>query len=72
MIRKGIRPNGASPARRASEGQSAGFMEVMKSRQRDDHSTCSFGASCRGSRMTTTFSTWRVLLTLEFCFEWGV
>lgn len=72
MIRNGIKPNGASPARRASDRDSAGLIDVTKSRQREDHSTCSFGRSCRGSRNRTTFPTWRVWLTLEICFGRGL
>ena len=45
MMRKGMSPNGASPARRRSERARAGRIEPTNSRQRGDHSTSNLGAS---------------------------
>src|ERR1051326_3868640 len=66
MIRKGIRPKGASPARRESERESAGLMELRNSSQREDHSTSSLGASWATCAMAgATSSSWRVSITLN-------
>ena len=46
MMRKGMRPNGASPARRASERAKAGPIELTKSCQREDQSTSNLGVAC--------------------------
>ncbi len=46
MMRKGIRPNGASPARRASERPIAGPMAVTNSSQREVHAIVNRGGSC--------------------------
>jgi hypothetical protein len=43
MMRSGINPKGASPARRRSERARAGPIDPTNSRQGDDHSTSSLG-----------------------------
>ena len=43
MMRRGINPKGASPARRRSERRSAGRIEVTNSCQGDDQATNSLG-----------------------------
>src|SRR5579864_640055 len=69
MMRKGIRPNGASPASRASERVSAGLMEPTNSSQREDHFTSNFGVA---SRVWTVSSSSRVGLMREADYNpWG-
>src|ERR1700745_2730061 len=69
MIRKGIRPNGASPASRASDRVKAGLMEPTNSSQREDHFTSNFGVA---SRVGTASSSSRVGLMREAeCNPWG-
>jgi hypothetical protein len=55
-MRRGTNPKGASPARRDSERLSAGPSEDRNSRQREDHSTISVGASW----VWTVSSSWSV------------
>src|ERR1041384_3810225 len=65
MIRKGISPKGASPARRDSDRESAGLMEPRNSSQREDQSTSSLGASRSRTTTGATSSSWRVSSTLN-------
>ena len=45
MMRRGMSPKGASPARRRSERAKAGPIELINSSQGEVHSTSSFGSS---------------------------
>jgi len=60
MILKGTSPNGASPARRASDLESAGLIEVLNSSQRGVHSTRNCGSA--GELTRTGSSICRMLL----------
>src|SRR5215469_2753075 len=60
MMRRGIKPNGASPARRASERLSAGPIELRNSLQREDQSTVSLGESCVSTTLTSSCAVWLI------------